>query len=464
MVGVTARIREKLAAIAFELCYDDLPAEVVHETKRLIIDTVGCAVGGYPGKACAGIRRVCEELGGRAEASILGQTVRTACTHAALANGTMLRYLDANDYYYGRDPAHPSGNLAAVLAVAEREQLSGRDLILGMVIAYEIQLRLCDFAGQPSLWHRGWHHATNMQFSSAAAAARLLGLDLLGIADAMAIAATHNNTLIESMRGDIPSIKASIEATTAKAGVEAALMARHGLTGPAEIFEGKYGWINVVAGDLDASGLTRPIGSRYRIRDSRMKRYTAHALSQAHIESAIAIARENELVPERIAGITLGFAEQVMRQPAMDAAKQMPGTRESADHSPHYLVAVGIIDGACGPAQFTDEKLSSQQMRGLMRRIELAHDARLDALWPDSMAGSVAITMDDGSRYERICEHPPGHPANPIDNAALEEKFLANADGVISEPEAQAIIAAIWNLDSGETLDPLTRALRFGGH
>jgi len=145
---------------------------------------------------------------------------KTSCTLATLANGTALRSLDTNDYYFGRDPAHASGNLAAILAIAERAGATGRDVIAAYVAAYEIQFRLCDFAGSPSLWDRGWHHATNMSIASAAASAKLLGLDVQKIAEAISIAGTHGNILTESMRGKMASIKATIEAVAAKGGVE----------------------------------------------------------------------------------------------------------------------------------------------------------------------------------------------------------------------------------------------------
>jgi 2-methylcitrate dehydratase len=144
-------------------------------------------------------------------------------------------------------------------------------VLLAFAIAYEVQLRLCDHAGEPNIWERGWHHGTNMQFASAALAARLLGLDAVGVANAIAIAGSHNNTLAQSQRGNIPMMKASAEATIAKGGVEAALMAMNGLTGPEEIFEGGVGWRHAVAGEVDFAALVRPVDGHYRI----MARITA---------------------------------------------------------------------------------------------------------------------------------------------------------------------------------------------
>src|SRR5262249_23743273 len=150
-----------------------------------------------------------------------------------------------------RDPAHPSGNLAVALAVGEHRRVSGKELLASLVAAYEIHLRLAEAAGAPALWKRGWHHGTNAQFSSAALAARLLQDDPLVTAHAMAISGSHHNTLAQLQSGEISMIKASAEAWVAKGGVESALLATHGLTGPLELIEGKHGWADTVAGEVD---------------------------------------------------------------------------------------------------------------------------------------------------------------------------------------------------------------------
>ena len=233
------------------------------------------------------------ELGGAPEATVIGTPAKTSCTLATFANGTALRYLDTNDYYFGRDPAHASGNLAPVLAVGERMKSSGGEVLAAFVAAYEVQFRLCDFAGNPNLWDRGWHHATNMSFASAAAAAKLMRLDRRQIAEALAIAGTHGNILTKSMRGKMASIKATIEAVAAKGGVEAALMAAHGLTGPQTIFEGDYGWAKAVAGAIDKDALTAPMSGQFAIMKTRIKPFAAFAPGQGLIHAALEIYRKH---------------------------------------------------------------------------------------------------------------------------------------------------------------------------
>ena len=166
-------IVEQLAGLSAQIRYETLPPAVVRKARMTILDTLGCALGGCSSDPAKAMRRVARQLGGNPEATILGTAERMSVLGATWANGTSIRYLDYNDTLMSRDPSHPSGNLASVLAMAEAQGLDGRELICGLVNAYEVQLRLVDHCGEPCLWTRGWDHPTNMVYASAAAAARL---------------------------------------------------------------------------------------------------------------------------------------------------------------------------------------------------------------------------------------------------------------------------------------------------
>src|SRR3982074_1019301 len=176
-----------LAALMHSVRFEELPPEVVSAVTARVLDTLGCAFGALDSDVGRAVRRLAADCGGAPQGTLIGTGEKPSAPLATLVNGSLLRYLDSNDYYFSRDPAHPSGNLAVALAVGEREHRSGRDITAALVAAYEIHLRLCDFAGEPSLWRRGWHHGTNAQFSSAALAARLAGDDPLRTAHATAI-------------------------------------------------------------------------------------------------------------------------------------------------------------------------------------------------------------------------------------------------------------------------------------
>lgn len=447
-------VRDRLAELAHSIRYEDLPPEVVHEAARLIIDTLGCALGGYRSAPGSIARQVAHALGGNPEATTIGDGRRTSCTLATLVNGTMMRYLDNNDYYFGRDSAHPSGNLAPALAVAQRTGRGGRDVITALVVAYEIQMRLCDLAGQPSISERGWHPGTHMQFSSAALAARMLSDDPRVAAHAIAIAGSHNNTLAQSQRGHIPMMKATAEAYVAKNGVEAALLAAAGLTGPEEIFEGAAGWTNAVAGEVDYAGLTAPCRGRFRILESCYKPYAAVAGAIAPIQAAIdLVAAHGAIAPENIDGVVVKLHAYAVKKASANSKKLYPEDKETADHSYHYCVAVALLDGVCGPAQFTDARIRAPEIRQLVAKIRLEPDDGLTALWPQSSGGGVIVRLRDGRELKKIHSYPPGHPQNRMSDADIERKFFELSDGLLPRGRAQRAIDMTWKIADHARLD-----------
>jgi 2-methylcitrate dehydratase len=434
--------------------YRDLPPEVVTATKRVILDTLACAAGALKSEPAAIVDRVTRELGGAAESTTMGNGGRTSCALATLMNGTLIRYLDNNDYYFGRDSAHPSGNLAPVLAVAEKCGRTGADAITALVCAYEVHLRLCDAVAEPGISGRGWHPGTDVQFSSAAAAARLLSDDPRVAAHALALAGSHNNTLAQSQRGQIPLMKATAEATIAKGGVEAALLAAAGLTGPEEVFEGAAGWAKTVAGEVDFAALTAPVGERYRILDTCLKPYAAVAGAMAPIRAAIDLAVEHNINPAEIASVVIRLHAQAVKK-ASDPRTHYPRDKETADHSYHYCVAAALIDRACGPAQFTDRRLAANDIEQLIAKTQLAADAELTALWPGSSGGAVVVHMSGGRQLEREYKYPPGHPQHPLTDAELERKFYQLADGILPRAAIGRIVEKVMAFETCEDIGGL---------
>jgi 2-methylcitrate dehydratase len=439
-------VKDRLAEMAHGIRYRDLPPAVVSAAKRVILDTLACAAGGYASEPGAIVRAVAQSLGGNAEATVVVDGGKTSCALATLVNGTYIRYLDNNDYYFGRDSAHPSGNLAPALAVAEKAGRGGSDVIAALVTAYEIQLRLCDFVDAPGISARGWHPGTHMQFSSAALAARMLSDDPGVMANAMAIAGSHNNTLAQSQRGHIPMMKATAEATIAKGGVEAALLAAGGLTGPDEIFEGVAGWGNVTAGAVDFAALTAPVGERYRILDTCLKPYAAVAGAMAPIRAALELAAQEKPAKDEIDSVVVSLPAQAVKK-ATDPQKNYPRDKETADHSYHYCVAVALLDGVFGPVQFTASRIASVDVKQLIARTSLQADADLTELWPQSSGGGVTVRMRGGREFARKHKYPPGHPKHPLSDAEIERKFMTLSNGVLSASQATRVIEAVANFE-----------------
>ena len=241
-------------------------------------------------------------------------------------------------------------------------------------------------------------------------------------------------------------MKATAEANIAKGGVEAALLAAGGLTGPDEVFEGVAGWAKMVAGTLDFDALTAPVGVHYRILDTCFKPYAAVAGAMAPIRAAIDLARENKLRAADIAGVTIKLHAHAVKK-ATDPRKNYPRDKETADHSYHYCVAAALLDAACGPAQFDDARIAAQDIRDVIGVTTLEADAELTALYPGSSGGGVVVKLRDGRELKRVYPYPPGHPQNQMTDADVERKLFELTDGVIPRARAQQVIEMVGRFE-----------------
>src|SRR6266851_3081890 len=254
-------LANRLAEYACSLRFEDLPGPVVHEAKRRFIDSFATAVGAMDADAFAIAKRCALLVGSTFGASLFGGG-RSSPEWATFVNGLLIRYLDYNDTYLSLEPAHPSDNLAPVLAVGDMVGAGGRDLIAAAVLAYEIQCRLCDAA---SLRKHGWDHVTYGAISSAAAACKLLGLDAARTTHAIGMAGVANTALRQTRSGELSMWKGCASANAARNGVFAALLAAEGMTGPAPIFEGEVGFMKLLTGPFELGPLGGENGRPFMI-------------------------------------------------------------------------------------------------------------------------------------------------------------------------------------------------------
>jgi 2-methylcitrate dehydratase len=451
-------IAERFAALGQEITFDTLPPEVVDKAKTTILDTIGCAYGGLNSDAHCIVRAVAKRLGGVPDATVIGSADKTSMLSATWINGTAIRYLDYNDTLMSRDPSHPSGNLAAVLAVAESQGLGGRDLIAALVYAYELQLRLVDHSGDPCLWTRGWDHPTNMVYGSAGAAAKLLGLSREKIAHSLVIGGSQANFLSEIRQGVIGKIKGTAEAKAAGDGVLAALMAAEGLTGPLTLFEGKYGYINIMAGGADVEALTAPI-KQHKILRTYLKYYPIETMTQSPVKAALDLRAEHKIDPAQIERVVVGLYDFAFKKPSWDPSKLRPATRESADHSFNYCVAAALLDGEMTAAQFTEQRIKAQDVQDLLARTELVVDPEIEGIYPAYYPGIVTVYLRDGTVHRKRADHFPGDPKMPMTRDQLLSKFRLQTAPYLLDARAEEVIAMVAGLEHVSDVRQLTRLL-----
>src|ERR1700749_752658 len=236
---MTKTLAHQLADFGCSLNFEDLSKDTVHEVKRRVIDSIGCALGAWHEEPCTVARKVASDFSAKNGGTIIGTSHKAPPDWAAFATGCCIRYFDYNDTYLSKEPAHPSDNLAAALAVAESVGANGRELITAIAIAYEVQCRLCDAA---SIRARGWDHVTYGTFSTALASSYLMKLDPEKTRHAVNIAGVACAALRQARVGELSHWKGVAFADAARRGVYSALLARAGMTGPAPIFEGQMGF------------------------------------------------------------------------------------------------------------------------------------------------------------------------------------------------------------------------------
>src|SRR5476651_373331 len=311
-------IVEQLSAYAAALRYEDLPPEVVQQAKRLIVDTVGCALGGYASEPAKIAREIAGTVTSSKPATVIGSGQRSSLDLATFANGVMIRFLDFNDGYTSTgESGHPSDSIAAVLTLAEALGRSGKDVIVATVLAYEVFCRICDAVDLKPL---GFDHVTVGGMASTAAAARLIGLSEKEIAQAFNLGIAPNVALYQTRIGHVSMWKGCAYANASRNAVFAAMLASRGMTGPAPIFEGVGGYFKAVT---RAPFQLAALGGRehpFKIMECSIKRYPLGQYSQTVVQAALE-ARGKIVNADEIAEVQIQTVSAAVRLMAGDPQK-----------------------------------------------------------------------------------------------------------------------------------------------
>lgn len=444
-------IADQLARYAHDLQFSDLPPEVVHEVKRRVIDSLGCAMAAANSEPVKIVREIARCVSSRRGATVLGTSDKTSPDMAAFANGAMVRYLDYNDTYLSKEPAHPSDNIPAALSMAESCERGGKELILAIALAYEIQCRLCDAA---SLRSRGWDHVTYGAFSSTLAAAKLMSLGVKNTVHALGLAATPNVALRQTRVGEISMWKACAFSNMARNALFAAELARLGMTGPAPIFEGGKGFMKQVSGPFMLADMGGVDGAPFKIMESSIKYYPAEYHAQSAIEAALALRSEvGDL--DQIESIEVWTFEAAYSIIGNEPEKWRPKSRETADHSLPYCVAAALMDGRIDLDSFSEKRIADEKTLELMNRISVQVDPELDSEYPEGIPNFLEIHGEGGRMWGKKVSFPKGHTKNPMTDREVEAKFRTLTTGRMAGSKADAILEKLWHLEDVKDIGAL---------
>ncbi len=451
-------ITAALAQFAANLKFEDLSQEAVYQAKRFLLDSLGCALGGYVTPDVGIALAVLEETAGRGRCGVIGSGRKWDAGSAALANALMIRCLDYNDIYWKQDPAHPSDIFPAAIAGCERTGSDGRELIVGLVLGHEMEMRLCEVAF-PGIRERGWHHATLTAFVSPMVAGRVLHLSWEQIQHAIGISGSRHATLGAAVAGKLTMTKNTVDPLATQSGVLAALLAEKGFTGPEHVLEGKEGLTHCLGPEWKLEALTEGLGQSWRITECGMKFFPTEALTHTPISAVLELVKEHELTPEQVEKVhirSLARAADILA----DASKYAPRSKETADHSLPYVIAAALVDRQVTPRQFIPEKINDPRIRAQMKKVEVVADPEIERVFPALQRVVVEIHMTDGRALEKQLDYPKGDARNRLTDSEIEEKFTALADPVLSKAAQKNVKEAVWSLEKLESVSALMRLLK----
>ena len=445
-------LAEQLADYVHSINYQDVPENVVHETKKRIVDSLGCAIGAFNVDPVKISRKVAEAARDSQGSTLFGTRKKTTPDLAAFVNGIMVRYFDYNDTYLSKEPAHPSDNIGPCFSVAESERVTGRDLLLSIILAYEIQCRLCDAA---DIRHRGWDHVCYGLPSTALAAGKLMDLDSQQMTQSVNLSLNSHITMRQVRAGELSMWKGCSFANAARNGVFSALLAREGMTGPSPIFEGEMGFFKQVSGPFEMN--IDDFGGRngsFKIAETYLKFFPAEIHSQTSIWAALEARKEIEK-PEDIISVEIASHEAGYTILGKDPEKWNPLTKETADHSLPYIVGMALLEGKIDNSTYSEKKYRDPKILDFLKKITVVEDKALSSMYPEAVPNRVTVKLSSGKVVSKQVNYHKGHPKNPMSDRDVEDKFQRLTRKILDKNHARRILDAVWNLEKAKDVSKL---------
>jgi 2-methylcitrate dehydratase len=453
------RTTELLSSYACRLNYEDLEPKVVHQVKRTMVDTLGCAMGGYVSEPAKIARSMASAVTSTTPSRVLGTQDHSSPDMAGFANGVMVRYLDCNDSYFSPGGGHPSDMIPAVLALADPMASDGRTVITAIALAYEVFCRLSDEVVASDL---GWDQGIFSVIGAVCGAGKVMGLDQQQMGHAISLAVTPHLPLGVTRTGELSMWKGCATASATRSAVFAAMLAGKGMMGPLEPFEGRRGLWDQAAGkpvrlpDFPM-GANRAESDPFRISRTIFKSYP----SQIHTQGPIGLAIElrNQVALGEIDSIHIDAYEVAASTASSEPEKWDPKTRETADHSIPFLVAAALRDGSVTPATFTGEGIADAGLRAIMSKMDLVEDSEFTAKYPREYNSRITITDRSGGVHTAHTAFSKGHQNNPLNDAEVEDKFRSFSSTLLTAQQCDEALEAIWTLDGLPDLEEVFDSL-----
>jgi 2-methylcitrate dehydratase len=453
---------QRIAQWVMDFDPSGIAPESIERIKHSILDSIGCAYIARDEDCVSGVLALARESGGAPQATLIGGG-KAPLAMVTFVNGALIRAIDYNDHL-ALDPnddtklgGHPSDNFAGILAAAEWCDRSGQDVLTAFLISYELYGRLYKFL-TPEL---PWDHTTAFGFTVPAVTARLLGLDVEKVAHAIAMSAAQSASLGVVRRGQLSHSKFLASAVVTQRGMQAAQLAAAGVSGPMTVFEDSRGLAKGVFQRQEGfEALYAPLGVTHMVEGVTIKAFPGMDTSQAAAEAAVAAVGGRKLKAAEVVDIELIVNDHPMIiAQTNDAERRRPESRETADHSFCYMVAVALLDGELTPRQFGEGRWFDPDVVDLMKRMTIRSDPSWKTKAPGGFPCTVRLKTKDGRESESEIAYASGHARNKMNRDQVIAKFYSCVEGKLSPQKADEIISTVYALDRLSSVRNLTRLL-----
>lgn len=435
----------------------------ITQAKLLVLDTIGCGIAGWIEHSAQGVTGMVEEIGGSPHCQVIAAPYKTSVPNAVLANGALCRVLDLNDYVLATEGkvvnlgGHPSDNIPVALAFAEHAGSTGHEMLSAIVLGYEIFGRAKDLGRDDGEWDGVSHSG----IVAPVIGGRLMRLDADKLAQALALSVFRCATSAMARAGDLTAAKSIANALVARTGSEAVLLAARGLTGPLSVADHERGMHSIFANRDAVAALCAPMPAASYILQSNIKPYACVATSQSAVAAGIALhAKIGQAAAAGIERIRVVASDYpTIRRHLGDKSRADPRSKETADHSIPFLVAVSVIDGKLGFAQFEDERWMKPDVRRLMTSMEIAFEAELGARAPGSYPCRLEAFDKAGNKHVSEVLFPPGLSRGGLAEQDVVEKFHRSTSDFVSAADRDRLVDTVMALPKASNVAALSAAI-----
>jgi 2-methylcitrate dehydratase len=436
-------LAETLARFATSLKYEDLPEDVIRIARRSILDTIGCAFGGYTAGPSRIAIKLASDVSSKQPATVLFSGIKTSADLAVFANGVMIRYLDFNDAFVSltHGAGHPSDIIAALLTAAELNGRSGRDLITATVLSYEVFSKIADVFDYLG---NGIDHSTITGIAAVVGASSLMGLTSQQMVHAIGITVGGNTATRQGRADELSNWKAFAAADACRKAIFSAQLAQQGMTGPGQVFEGRYGFFKVMG---RAPVAPPQLGEPFGIRRAFTKRFPLGQFSQTVAQAAVEI-RPFFKSADDIQAININVSRSAIKIMADGPDKWRPRTHETADHSIPYSAGLVLMYGKIEPEYYEDPYLHDPRLLDLVSRVKCIPSDEADRTEQEFNLCELEVVLKSGARKTVRVEYHRGHFRNPMTDAEMEEKFRLMAEKHLDAISLDNLLRLLWGIEN----------------